>query len=181
MMKYKFIFSIIVLLSFLFGCNGGSVPVPIFIEVNIRYVDTDGNFLLKEPENETNETLTGRSPLEVLSVTDEKGNPVEFWVRTPPSVPYTMPRIDVDKSFNDATPKRVREYTVKYKVPSLLGDAIEEVRLIYNVDTHGYTHAWYNNREITVTATAGLGNSGDTIAINHSNSIDFILPVDTAK
>jgi len=123
------------LFIFLFGCNDkGNVEVfgSIIPDVAIHFVDKEGNSISMEPYE--NKVL-----LDVLSVTDDKGSAVEF------------SGLRILEQFSVESPQIDRQYTIKYKVPKFSGEAIEELKLVFSVDSINskFTKAWYNGEEIS--------------------------------
>lgn len=135
------------LFAVMFGCSGvidGDAAHPIAPRVYIEYVDKEGNPVMSEEElKELYEK--GERILEVLSVTDDKGVSIEFGYDFCACLNTRI----LDK-LDTKSPKMERQYTVKYKVPRILGESIEELNLILSVDGSysKFTKVSYNGNEL---------------------------------
>jgi hypothetical protein len=137
------------LISFLFGCNGGDSAYPIQMAVLIDYVDREGNVIIMEGADSA-DSLAAPKPLEILSITNENGIPVEFGAgRDPIRRNGSYLGIEILEDFYTDSPEMDHQYSIKYKLPSL-GESVEEIKLIFHTDgwSSEFTHAWYNNKEI---------------------------------
>ena len=74
----------------------------------------------------------------------------------------------------------VRHYSIKYKVPSIRGQSVEEIKVVCQVYAVGYgriTEAWYNGKKIPL-ITYEAYNSGDLVAIRSAATlIRIIVPI----
>ena len=127
------------------GCNDkGTLGVnPLTPMINIEFVDLEGNSLNKALYE------TG-VVLDVLSVTNDKGVSVKFNFHEGLIMILEHP-INLESESPEKWPKTDWQYTVRYKVPQLIGESIEELKLIFSFDGYDskFTKAWYNGKEIT--------------------------------
>ena len=118
------------------GCNNNELATspPIMPNIIIEYVDKEGNRINLYSDN-----------LEIISITDEKNDSIGF--RLPD---YPLLRILFNDGFSIESPKTEKQYEIKYHIPNLLGETIEELRLIFNVNKvySTFTDAWYNGNKI---------------------------------
>ena len=195
------------LLVFLFGCNAKDkgyidVPGPIIPQVNLEYVDREGNPLLQE--SDLKNLYEKGVHLDVLSVTDDRGVSIEYGFDFN-SVWHTR----ILEQFYINSPKMEKHYIIKYRVPQLLGESVEELKLIFKVDGFDskFTKAWYNEKEILCFVTIDsicpewrnpqynvqenieeferrkkeLLYNGDTVAYIEGDNIFLVLPVEESK
>lgn len=140
------------LFPLLFGCNdnGNSSLVVFAPSISIEYTDDEGNNLLQMfrdnktpgPSIEVDEKM-----FQIVSLTDEKGVDIEYSKITVGGERLTL-AFSVRESYSLQSPVVVREYTLKYKIPPILGDdVVEEVMLVYKVDgmNSGFKEVWYND------------------------------------
>ena len=182
------------------GCyDNGNYKYHLAPRMGIEFVDKEGNILNRE-------LYEKGVVLDVLSVTDDKGVSVKFsdWnfgITVSTYIPESP----------EKWPKTERQYAIKYKVPQLSGESIEELKLILSLDGYSseFTKAWYNGEEIKRLATIdsicpecrnpqnlqenpNLGEligsrmkellyNGEANAFVNGNSIKIMLPVENVK
>jgi hypothetical protein len=155
------------LFAVMFGCSVIEyAPYPIHPGFYIEYVDKEGNPVMSEEElKELYEK--GERILEVLSVTDDKGVSIEFRYGF-----CACLRTSIFDKLDTRSPKMERQYTVKYKVPRILGESIEELNLILSVDGYSskFTKASYNGNELPY--------NGGKVKYRGFDTIHLILPVE---
>lgn len=163
-MKNLFYFPIsVILLSGSYNCSGEAPEVYSFCpEVTIEYVDKEGDALKGLLENEDvinikNQIVTDHETFEIVSITNNEGNTVKLYadevvlgydIKRPPRPAFAF---GIEEIFTLKTAEMVREYTIRYKVPIVLGkDHVEELKLVYNVEgtSSHFSQAWYNGLEI---------------------------------
>ena len=132
-------------LNVLSGCydKGNYEDYHLTLSMGIEFVDKEGNIL--------NEELYEKGVvLDVLSVTDDKGVSVKFNFHEGLIMILEHP-INLESESPEKWPKTDWQYTVRYKVPQLIGESIEELKLIFSFDGYDskFTKAWYNGKEIT--------------------------------
>ncbi|MCK9436339.1 MAG: hypothetical protein PHW88_06670 [Bacteroidales bacterium] len=146
---------IVGLFTLLCGCdNSDKAVVGYAPEIEVLFVDNEGNVLhfdkdgkislhdFVELDSKLNEngdkSFLEKSPLEVLSITDETGSPVKY-------------RFDYKAGFqfkftftDNSVRKREYGYTIKYKIPLIKGETVEELKLKLKETEYGIPDGWYN-------------------------------------
>ena len=204
------------LLPFLSGCDKNEAVYVYTPEVEIQYVNTEGNILYFDKDgsisyfdkddyysqikNISEEDFLKTCPMEILSLTNEIGIPIEY-------------RLDYKTGYFfrfSITEKEGRKseysYIIKYKIPLITGDSVEEIRVTLK-DKNGIPDGWYNcqynGKDIRVYTIDELfpGHNdpqrvideeedyrreremlynGDLVAADGGEGISLILPVDIA-
>ena len=207
---------IVGLFTLLCGCdNSDKAVVGYAPEIEVLFVDNEGNVLhfdkdgkislhdFVELDSKLNEngdkSFLEKSPLEVLSITDETGSPVKY-------------RFDYKAGFqfkftftDNSVRKREYGYTIKYKIPLIKGETVEELKLKLKETEYGIPDGWYNcqynGKNIRIITTEELFpdyhnpqqvideeehsrrliemlHNGDLVAHEADGSILVIIPVD---
>ena len=199
-MKPKLVLSLIISFFIFVGCDkkyedpGVMAWVP---SVFIEYVNRDGVTLVK-PDGKN--IFKEKYPIENLSITKENGEIYEFRNSNCFCI-----LIDIFDGFRlDSLNKTLHQYNIKYQIPTLFGESVQEVKLLYWVDGMNtkFTNAWYNNNEILRFVTIDmivpsypngitdedvemierrkkeLLYNGDTVALIEGSDIHLIIPID---
>ena len=212
---------IFVLSCTLFGCkkNEDLNGIGMFgTSIGIEYFQKGNKgYLLLEGEEEINDFLKDSMFLEIISFTDEKtGKSFIMDEKMEWSEDGIMTRSLVKDNyvyknlfgfnqelFSEEIRGIERHYSIKYKVPSIYGERIEEIKLIYVLSDDfgfGFIEAWYNGKKISIFTKIELENrypkcfvdkeiahrmmnevyyKGDTVVLSSQYSIHIILPIET--
>ena len=153
-MKTIYSFLLSVLIFFLFGCNKNNVEpkasvTDCLVGINIEYFDVEqkGYRLLEGEELKT--FLKDSMSLEIQSYIDEKSG-LSIMKPQIMNVHRNVFGLDGERFERDTTIKIERHYKIKYKVPSIYGESIEELKLIFSTYHSFFTEAWYNGKEIPI-------------------------------
>ena len=213
----KFINGILIagLLAFLFGCNkSGDCCVYVYAKgIGIQYVDNEGNILYFDKDgrisyfdkvdyysqNMNEEDFLKTCPMEILSFTNESSIPVEY------KLGYKEGHLFGFGIIENEGRKREYSYIIKYKIPPITGESVEELRVTLKETKYGIPDGWYNcqyngknirvytiedifpdihnpqrvidEEEHSRRLTEMLHN-GDLVAYEADGSINVIIPVD---
>ena len=195
-MKKNYLFA--TFLFFLFGCygdNGKDLYLDIMgAIIHIEYFDKEQKgYLQIEGEEQHIEYRKDSIKIEILSFTDEITG-LSFMEHQ---------EILVSKYFGfrpevfgkDVKEEIKRQYVIKYKAPSIHGESVEEIKLIFKVYMPGvgkFEEAWYNGNEIflfkhfelyesdyfekNVDYKSALYYNGDNVAIARTSGVHIVLP-----
>ena len=139
------------LLPFLSGCDKNEGVYAYSKEIEIQYVDKQGNILYFDKDGNIScfdkvdyfsrklneEDFLTTCPMEIISFTDERGIPVEY------KLDYQVGHLFRFR-MNDGR-KSEYSYVVKYKIPPFTGDSVEELRVTLK-ENHGFPCGWHNCR-----------------------------------
>lgn len=173
--------------------------------IAIEYIDKNNNCLIHSLEIDESATpiiVRDKKIFELLSITDEKGNIFISDKVTTGRNEHAALGFHIPESFTPGS-NIMRQYTVKYKIPPILGkDKVEELNLTFNTDElNNFTTVVYNNKEIKLIDLSPIlanlsGNEneidwsavekemndalycGDTIANIEGSGVLLIIPVD---
>ena len=202
------------LLPFLSGCDKSEAVYAYVPSIEIRYVDNEGNILYFDKDggisyfnkvdyysqikNMSEEDFLKTCPMEILSFTNESGIPVEY------RLDYKVGHLFGLGITEYQGRKREYSYIIKYKIPLITGDSVEEIRVTLK-DKNGIPDGWYkcqyNGKDIRVYTIDELfpGHNdpqrvideeedyrreremlynGDLVAADGGEGISLILPVD---
>jgi hypothetical protein len=120
-------------------------------EIEIQYVDKQGNILYFDKDGNIScfdkvdyfsrklneEDFLTTCPMEIISFTNERGIPVEY------KLDYQVGHLFRFR-MNDGR-KSEYGYVVKYKIPLITGDSVEELRVTLK-ENHGFPCGWHNCR-----------------------------------
>ena len=198
------------LLPFLSGCDKNEGVYAYSKEIEIQYVDKQGNILYFDKDGNIScfdkvdyfsrklneEDFLTTCPMEIISFTNERGIPVEY------KLDYQVGHLFRFR-LNDGR-KSEYGYVVKYKIPLITGDSVEELRVTLR-ENHGFPGGWhncrYNGKDIRVYTIEDIIPdthnpqrviddeedsrrwtemlfSGDLVAYETDGSILVIIPVD---
>lgn len=198
------------LLPFLSGCDKNEGVYAYSKEIEIQYVDKQGNILYFDKDGNIScfdkvdyfsrklneEDFLTTCPMEIISFTNERGIPVEY------KLDYQVGHLFRFR-MNDGR-KSEYGYVVKYKIPLITGDSVEELRVTLK-ENHGIPDGWhnckYNGNDIRVYTIEDIIPdthnpqrvideeedsrrwtemlfSGDLVAYEADGSILVIIPVD---
>ncbi|MDH6341237.1 hypothetical protein M2480_000387 [Parabacteroides sp. PFB2-12] len=185
------------------GCSGSEDAIVSYTpHIVILYSDGTGFVEMKEMDKEKIDD-SDKNNLEIISITDEKGDTVQCTVRNFRKIGQTvMISLNISEAFSPQKKETKREYTIKYKVPFLLGhDQIEEIKLYYTTRLRGdFSQILYNNIDIRCVTTDSWEDptrnpteeeiaeldaktdellfSGDTVASLSESRVVLIVPVE---
>ncbi len=139
------------LLPFLSGCDKNEGVYAYSKGIGIQYVDKQGNILYFDKDGNiscfdkvdyfsrdlSGEDFLTTCPMEIISFTDERGIPVEY------KLDYQVGHLFRFR-MNDGR-KSEYGYVVKYKIPLITGDSVEELRVTLK-ENHGFPCGWHNCR-----------------------------------
>lgn len=139
------------LLPFLSGCDKNEGVYAYSKEIEIQYVDKQGNILYFDKDGNIScfdkvdyfsrklneEDFLTTCPMEIISFTNERGIPVEY------KLDYQVGHLFRFR-MNDGR-KNEYGYVVKYKIPLITGDSVEELRVTLK-ENHGFPCGWHNCR-----------------------------------
>lgn len=139
------------LLPFLSGCDKNEGVYAYSKEIEIQYVDKQGNILYFDKDGNIScfdkvdyfsrklneEDFLTTCPMEIISFTNERGIPVEY------KLDYQVGHLFRFR-MNDGR-KSEYGYVVKYKIPLITGDSVEELRVTLK-ENHGFPCGWHNCR-----------------------------------
>lgn len=161
----KFIHGIFLagLLPFFSGCDKNGGVYVYSPEMEIKYINTEGNILYFDKDgrisycdineypsqlnNISEEDFLKTCPMEILSFTNEIGIPVEYGLdyKTGYFFRFRLTEYEGRKS--------EYSYIIKYKIPLITGDSVEEIRVTLK-DKNGIPGGWrncqYNGKDIRV-------------------------------
>ena len=203
---------IVGLFTLLCGCDKTNTAVWAYApEIEFQFVDNEGNVLRFDKDGkisfhdfvELDATLDEngdknfleKNPIEVLSITDENGNPVRY--KFDYKAGFQFKFTFTDKSVK----KREYEYTIKYKIPLIEGETVEELKLKLKEISGEWYNCQYNGKSIHIYTIQELFPdyndpqaiidieknkdrlretlyNGDLVAIGTAGSISISLPVD---
>jgi hypothetical protein len=183
MKKIYSLFSLLLFLYSLTGCNqkDGDSPIPFSPEIIIIYTDTNGNALGRESS----------SNFEILSITNSEDD-LKYWQLNPIIYSgYVCFNMTIGELFTNQSPKTERYYTVLYKVTLHSGkERKEELKLTYSKNVWGtFTKAWYNGIRMKESSTVRLfdgtkpvagfdGTEPVAVMISDANLVYLIIPVE---
>lgn len=155
---------IVGIFTLLCGCdNTDTAVVAGAPEIEFQFVDNEGNVLRFDKDGKisfhdfveldatldenSDKNFLEKNPIEVLSIT-ESGSPEKY-------------RFDYKAGFqfkftftDNPVRKREKEYTIKYKIPLISGETVEELRLKFKYSEIGYPDGWhecqYNGKNIHI-------------------------------
>lgn len=211
----KFIKGILIagLLPFLFGCDKNEAVFAYAKGIGIQYVDKEGNTLYFDKDgsisyfdkvdyysqNLSEEDFLKTSPMEILSFTNESGIPVEY------RLDYKVGHLFGFGIIENEGRKREYSYIIKYKIPPITGESVEELRVTLKETEYGIPDGWYkcqyNGKDIRVYTIEDIFPdihnpqqvideeehsrrlteilyNGDLVAADGGEGISLILPVD---
>ncbi len=149
-MKKSF-FLMIASLSFLFGCDKGESLLPSHVShITIEYINKESNegysiIMANDKSEDIKAFYKDTILVEILSLTEDSVEiePSERSVRG-----FRNVILFGTEKHSVYNPRGKRSYTIKYKVPSIRGEIIEEVELTFNEDHDYFIEAWYNGEAI---------------------------------
>ena len=210
---------IVGLFTFLYGCDTCGCTYVYAAKMEIGFVDNEGNILhfdrdgrislfdydeLRSKLNNTDyKGFLENCPIEVLSVTDENGTPIEY------NLYYTTGILYHFHFMHYQGRKREYTYVIKYKIPPVGGESVEELRLTLKENKNGQPDGWYgkyNGKSIRIYTMTDLDPdyrdpqhiiddeeasrlariskemlyNGDLVAFDGGRAIYLTLPVDIA-
>jgi len=211
---------IVGLFTFLCGCGTGGCVYVYAPGIEILFVDKEGNILYFDGDGGTSfinydefysrlNNIDGKGflekcPMEVLSVTDENDIPFEYKLEYVSGVLYRF-----DFVYHPQGQKREYTYIIKYKIPLISGESVEELRLTLKENKNGHPDGWngkYNGKSIRIYTMTDLDPdyhnpqrviddeeasrlariskemlyNGDLVAFDGGRAIYLTLPVDIA-
>ena len=202
------------LLPFLSGCDKNEAVYVYTPEIEIQYTNTEGNILyfdkdgsisyfdkddyFSQIKNISKEYFLKTCPMEILSFTNESGIPVEY------RLDYKVGHLFGLGITEYQGRKSEYSYIIKYKIPLITGDSVEEIRVTLK-DKNGIPDGWhncqYNGKDIRIYTIDKLQPgyndpqrvideeeihrrynemlyNGDLVAADGGEGISLILPVD---
>ena len=141
------------LLPFLSGCDKNEAVYVYTPEVEIQYVNTEGNILYFDKDgsisyfdkddyysqikNISEEDFLKICPMEILSFTNEIGIPIEYRLdyKTGCFFRFSIKENEGRKSEHS--------YIIKFKNPLIAGESVEELRVTLK-ENHGIPDGWHN-------------------------------------
>jgi len=147
-LNMKEIFSMFFSLFFLSGCSSKSEIVEVILwhpEVFIEYVNKDGSKIISSTDAQP--SFIKNYPVENILITNKEGKIFEYRI-----IDYPCIHIDIWDTFNSTETKKQKSehnYIIKYKIPNLIGESFEEIKLTYMVDKlfAEFTQVRYNENE----------------------------------
>ena len=160
----------LVFVTFLVGCNTSDSNIegnnedlnvelsqgmpPMIVGVSVEYYDKDktGYLLLKSEELEI--IQKDSMFVEILSYKDELTG-LSFWEQQELKVMRNLFCIHAE-GFNRYPAQQIelkRHYSIKYKVPSIHAESVEELKLVFHLEhtfSGRFEEAWYNGKKISI-------------------------------
>ena len=141
------------LLPFLSGCDKNEGVYAYSKEIEIQYVDKQGNILYFDKDGNIScfdkvdyfsrklneEDFLTTCPMEIISFTNEKGIPLEY------KFSYKAGHLFGLGIQENNGQKSEYSYVVKYKIPPFTGDSVEELRVTLK-ENRGFPCGWHNCR-----------------------------------
>jgi hypothetical protein len=130
-----------------------SLPDVVFPCISLCYVDNNNNNLLSRlglDDSKTHNVINDKNIFEMISIVDRQGvshetGAIIMWRNT--MISFTL-----SDYYEIFSPEEVQEYTLKYKIPPLLGkDHVEELKVTFNVNgtRSSFTKdIWYNKKKL---------------------------------
>lgn len=157
-MKKNCLLLFVALLPFLFGCDdkNEALTPDVYGHITLEYFDKEtdiGHFLLEGQDKIDAYAKEPAILVEILSFTENgesisTGRDDTFLVRD--IISFSTEPFSND----DMLQPMVRHYTLRYRVPSIRGESIEEINLTHHVNIDGYfkgfVEAWYNGKAISI-------------------------------
>ena len=196
------------LLPFLSGCDKNEAVYVYTPEIEIQYTNTEGNILYFDKDGSISYfdkddyfsqiKNIKTCPMEILSFTNESGIPVEY------RLDYKVGHLFGLGITEYQGRKSEYSYIIKYKIPLITGDSVEEIRVTLK-DKNGIPDGWhncqYNGKDIRIYTIDELQPgyndpqrvideeeihrrynemlyNGDLVAADGGEGISLILPVD---
>lgn len=147
----KLFFLMVAPLSFLFGCDEGEALLPDHVSnITIEYIDKESDegysmIMVNDKGEDIRAFYKDTITVEVLSLTEE-GVEIESSERSVRGFRNAI--FFGTEKHSVYNPRGKRFYTIKYKVPSIRGEIIEEIKLTFNEDHDNFVEAWYNGEAI---------------------------------
>ena len=144
---------IIGLLSILCGCDKNESVSAYAPSISFRFVDNEGKIVYfnedgtlsfhdnKTPYSEINKkynNINSLSPLEIISITDNFGRSLQYDFK------YNNGSVFRLDPYRNRLQTREYEYTIKYKIPLLKGESVEELKLKLKENEYGHPIGWYD-------------------------------------
>jgi hypothetical protein len=140
------------LFPFLFGCDKNEAVFVYSKGIEIYYVDKEGNILYFDKEGNikyfdkndypllkvNEEDFLKTLPIEILSFTNGSGIPVGY--RFSCRVDHLFGFVILENEGR----KREYSYIIKYKIPPLTGESVEEIRVTLKETEYGIPDGWHN-------------------------------------
>lgn len=157
------------------GGKGGSSVSVSGPSISFIYLDKKGETLVDKfvlNLSGAHIVIKDKDIFEIISVTDQHGDQYDIEIiilgRNKTVLSFSIP-----DTHDLSTPKTVKEYTIKYKVPILFGkEHIEELKVVFNVDgmKSGFKEdVWYNKKKLTGSAEdVNIYREGDMIQLTFS-------------
>lgn len=145
---------IVGLFAILSGCdkNNNEAVIVHTPEMEIQFVNNEGKILHFDKDggisfldyeiysngNISDENFLEKCPLEVLSITDENGIPVKYKLNYAVGLWFRFRFVNYQER------KKEDIYIIKYKIPLITGESVEELRGTLKKNENGHPDGWYN-------------------------------------